>query len=205
MRVRVAMLLALVLALTLVMPALAQQAVRDPAPSERMSNLEVSFMTGMIPHHREAIMMAEMAVMKASKPELRELAAKIIKEQEEEIMKMSAFLRDWYGVQPPTAQSMPPDIMMRFDMPVMQGLMPNMQARMMTLEQKTGAEFDVEFISAMSQHHGLATMMASTIQIAGHHEDLIKLANKMIKDQTEEIEQMMAWLKAWYGLARPTR
>lgn len=36
---------------------------------------------GMIPHHRSAIMMAEMAMMKATRPELRAMAQKEISEQ----------------------------------------------------------------------------------------------------------------------------
>lgn len=203
MRFPVILVSTLLLALCLAPPVFAQLVGQDPAPEPKVAQLEVSFMTGMIPHHRQVIEMSQIALTKATRPELREMAQQIIQTQQEEIYKMSAFLRDWYGVEPPSGSSMPQDVLMRFDMPIMQGLMPDMSARMRALEVKTGADFDIEYMSATVDHHALAIMMASPVLIAGHHEDLYTLAEEIVISQGEEIKRMDEWLNQWYGVKRP--
>lgn len=185
-------------------PAIAQQGGLDPAPDPRVAGIEADFLMGMIPHHRGAIMMAELAVKKAARPEVRELAETIIASQQVEIGLMTNYLRDWYGMQPPAGTMMPPDIMARMDMPMLRGLMPDMEARMQVLEAKSGAEFDVEFMSAMTDHHAMAIMMAAPVLIAAHHRDLYPLASDIVVAQGEEIKQMRDYLERFYGIVRPT-
>jgi uncharacterized protein (DUF305 family) len=54
------------------------------------------FVCAMIPHHQGAIEMARVAIDHCSDPELRELAEKIIADQEKEI----ADMRDWLARHP---------------------------------------------------------------------------------------------------------
>jgi uncharacterized protein (DUF305 family) len=203
MRISLALVVAFVLSLSLASVAAGQMAGRDPAPDPRMAQLEIDFMMGMIPHHRDAIMMAEMALMKATRPELREQARREIEAQGAEIERMSAFLRDWYGMEPPMDETMSMEMMRMADMPMLHGLAPDMMARMHALEAKSGAEFDIEFMSAMIEHHAQAIAMASAVLMRGHHEDLIALAQDIVIDQVGEIRDMDRWLKEWYGLRRP--
>ena len=169
-------------------------------PLTPVAALETDFLMGMIPHHRSAIMMAEMATTKATRPELRELARKEISEQRGEIEKMTHYLRDWYGMDAPDEMMMTPDMMMKMDMPMLHGLMPDDAAQMARLEAATGEEFDIEFMSAMTKHHAMAIMMASAVLMNGHHRDLIELAENITMSQTEEIYQMGLWLKDWYNV-----
>ena len=53
------------------------------------------FMTAMIPHHQGAIAMAELALRKARRPEIRALAQRIISSQSQEIGQM----RQWYQLE----------------------------------------------------------------------------------------------------------
>lgn len=205
MRFWMALAVTLVLSLSLVTVAAGQMAGEDPAPDPRVSQLELDFMMGMIPHHRDAIMMAEMALMKATRPELREQAQREIEAQGAEIERMSAFLRDWYGMEPPMDETMSMEMTQMADMPMLHGLAPDMMARMRALEAKSGADFDIEFMSAMTEHHAQAISMASAVLMMGHHEDLIEVAQDIVADQVDEIRDMDRWLAEWYGLGRPVR
>jgi uncharacterized protein (DUF305 family) len=203
MRVRATLVLFVVVLLLMAPSVMADSGGLDPAPDARVAELEKEFIMGMIQHHRGAIMMAEMAVMKAAQPELRELAEKIISDQKGEIEELSHYLRDWYGMQPPAGNMMSMDMMMKMDMPMMHAMMPNEMARMQALEAKTGADFDIEFMSAMTDHHAMAIMMSAPILINGHHTDLMEVAETIISSQVEEVHQMRDWLKDWYGVERP--
>ena len=184
-------------------PAAAQSGGRDPAPNPNVAAIETDYLMGMVPHHRGAVMMAEMALTKATRPELRTLAQKIIDSQQIEAQLMTNWLRDWYGMEPPAGHMMSPAMMDKMDMPMMHGMMPDMAARMRALETKTGAAFDVEFLSGMIDHHAMAVMMSAPMLIAGHHQDLNTLAAEIVIDQGEEIKQMQAWLDTWYGVKSP--
>lgn len=189
-------------------PATAQPSVPDFVPDRRQAQLEQDFLMSMIPHHRGAIMMSRMALEKATKPELKEFAQQVISAQEMEIQLMSNYLRDWYGMQPPTGDMMSPQMMRDMDMPMMHGTHPSMEAMMRTmqsLQTKRGTEFDIAYMSAMAEHHAMASMMASSVLVGGYHGDLYKLAAEIVKDQGEEIVQLQAWLEQWYGIDRPLR
>lgn len=189
-------------------PATAQPPVPDFVPDLRQAQLEQDFLMGMVPHHRGAIMMSRMALEKATKPELKELAREVIAMQEMEIQLMSNYLRDWYGMQPPAGDMMSPEMMREMDMPMMHGTMPSMEAQqrqMQSLQTKTGADFDIAYMSALAEHHAMASMMASSVLVGGYHGDLYKLAARIVKDQGEEIVQLQEWLEQWYGIDRPLR
>lgn len=201
-RMSIALAAALVLALGTLTPAAAQTGGLDPAPNPTSASLEVEFLQGMVPHHRAAIMMAEMAVQKATRPELRELAQKIIDDQEREIAEMTVWLRDWYGLEPPAGMMMPMESMMEMA-PMLHNVMPDMDARMEALMRLSGPAFDIEFMSAMSDHHAMAISMAVPVLINGHHADLVRMAERVVIAQGEEIQQMDTWLDEWYGVRRP--
>jgi uncharacterized protein (DUF305 family) len=201
-RYRLPFLLALLLSISLVAPAAAVPSRDGPASSPNVAQLETDFLMGMIPHHRQATMMAEMAVTKSPRSELRAFAQDIIDDQQKEIDEMSRYLREWYGMEPPAGSEMPMDTMMR-NMPMMHGTMPDMMARMRALEEKSGGDFDIEFMSAMTDHHAMAIMMAAPVLINGDHPDLYKLAERIVISQGEEIQQMDEWLDEWYGVGRP--
>jgi uncharacterized protein (DUF305 family) len=203
MRFRLLLLLVAVLLVSSASGGLAQQTGRDPAPDPKVADLESSFLMGMIPHHRNAIAMAQMALTKSSRPELRTLAQSIIDSQQAEVEQMTGYLRDWYGMDPPSGSTIPPEVMSKFDEPVLQGLEPDMSAQMMALDAKSGADFDVAFMKAMIQHHSMAIMMAAPVLTAGYHQDLVTLSENIVISQGNEIRQMDQWLDAWYGVKRP--
>src|SRR5207249_3181144 len=61
------------------------------------AEFEQSFLQQMIQHHHMAVEMAEQAEKKATHPELKELAAKIAKDQQQEIKQMKTWAQAWFG------------------------------------------------------------------------------------------------------------
>lgn len=209
-RAAVRLLVALILALGAVVywqaPALAQQGGLDPAPDPRVAGIEKDFLMGMIPHHRGALMMSQMALEKASRKEVRDLAQENIDSQTREIALMTNYLRDWYGMLPPEGTMMPMDIMQRMDMPMMRGLMPSMEeqmTRMQNLEKLSGPAFDIEYMSLLTDHHAMAIMMTAPVLMRGHHADLYNLGGEIVKSQGEQIQRMREYLDTFYGIQRP--
>ncbi|MGO4421163.1 DUF305 domain-containing protein, partial [Streptomyces sp. MCAF7] len=65
------------------------------APSSKHNEADVSFAQGMIPHHRQAVEMADLAPTRASSAQVKKLAADIKKAQDPEIRTMSGWLEAW--------------------------------------------------------------------------------------------------------------
>ncbi len=148
---------------------------------------ELQFLDTMIAHHRGAVEMSTLAESRAGRPEIKELAANIINDQEREIAKMSEWRESWFeGKQPAVNMGYP-------------GMARGMGGMdMKKLGSLSGNEFDLEFIRQMIPHHEGAIEMAKTFwQYDGRKGELKELATDIITAQETEIKQMKAWLAAW--------
>jgi uncharacterized protein (DUF305 family) len=85
---------------------------------------------------------------------------------------------------------------------MMHRTVPSMTQDMGMLAMKSGTDFDVAFLSMMTDHHGMVFAMTTPVFIGGHHADLYRLAAAIVIGQGQEIRQMQDWLTAWYGIAR---
>lgn len=154
---------------------------------------DVTFATEMIPHHAQAVQMAEMALANAENQDVKDLAENISSAQEPEIAQMSSWLEAWGEDVPDTGSG---------DMGGMDhgsgGMedMPGMMSsdEMDELGSASGSAFDEMFLSMMIEHHEGAIEMAQTEQADGQNADAIDLAETIEKTQTAEIETMKAIL-----------
>jgi uncharacterized protein (DUF305 family) len=71
---------------------------------ECRADCDRAFLTHMKMHHQMAVAMAKMAQEKATHPQLKDLAGKIIESQSREMEQFGAWLKEWY----PEAASTPP-------------------------------------------------------------------------------------------------
>ena len=153
----------------------------DPDTSAEDHNAaDVTFATDMIPHHRQAVQMAEMAAPRAESPEVLQLAEEIAGAQEPEIETMSGWLEQW--------GEPVPDEMGGMDMGGMPGMMS--EDRMQGLEEATGMAFDQMFLEMMIEHHTGAIQMAQTEQSEGRYPEAIELAEQIESAQRDEVETM---------------
>lgn len=157
-------------------------AVSPAQASKPRSKAERAFLTEMVGHHQMAVDMAEMAMMRATHPELKDLAESIITTQTAEQEKMQTWLKRWYG------KTATPE-MGHHEMMQMEELEAS----------ATAAEFEVRFLAMMTMHHTQAVERATAVKRARIHGATRKLADDIIDAQMAEIEQMRAWLVAWYA------
>jgi uncharacterized protein (DUF305 family) len=179
------------------------------------NDADVAFATGMIPHHRQAIEMAEMAEARARSSQVRTLAARIKAAQGPEITTMSGWLTAW-GQPVPTGSGMSSDMSsgmssgMSSDMSSatsskdhsghsrsgttgasregMAGMMSEQDMQMM--RRMSGTAFDRAFLTGMVAHHRGAVEMAETELRDGANAEAKRLAQSIIDSQNAEIDEM---------------
>ncbi len=167
---------------------------------------DITFMTGMIGHHAQAITMSELAPARTKTRSIQVLAARIINAQRDEIRTMQQWLID-------RGQPLPMGGMAAMgsgggggaDHAGMHGmshdLMPGMlsEAQMNELIASKGSEFERLFLTYMIQHHRGAVTMVNELfshDGAGQDDTVFKFASDVHTDQTTEIARMELMLKA---------
>jgi uncharacterized protein (DUF305 family) len=68
----------------------------DPQRLSKREPFDEAFIDAMIPHHRSAIEMAQVASKKSKIPEIKELAGNIVSAQKLEIEQMKQWRKEWY-------------------------------------------------------------------------------------------------------------
>ena len=189
----------------------------DPAAGSESAmvhnSADVAFVTGMIPHHEQAVEMSDLVLAQpvsaaGSNAEVRALAQQIADAQAPEVELMETWLEDW-GMSSDTVtddggMNMGGGEKDGHDMAghgsgggemddgEMNGMMT--ESQMNELSQATGAELDQLYLELMIAHHEGAIEMAQTELKGGRNPAALKLAQGIIDTQQAEIEQMQALL-----------
>jgi uncharacterized protein (DUF305 family) len=159
---------------------------------------DIHFMSAMIGHHAQAIVMAGWANTHGAGPSVRTLAERIVNAQQDEIATMQLWLRDR---QQPVPEARPGGMKMMMNGHEHEMLMPGMltEAQMKELDEAKGAEFDRLFLTYMIQHHRGAVSMVKDLfgtNGAAQDETVFKFANDVNVDQSTEIARMETMLAA---------
>jgi uncharacterized protein (DUF305 family) len=162
------------------------------------NDADVAFATGMIPHHRQAIAMAQMAATRAASAQVEALAARIKAAQAPEIALMSGWLAAW-GEPIPTgmAMAMASDHSPHGSSATSGGAMAGMGMsgmmsgqEMQRMGRMSGPTFHRAFLKGMVVHHRGAVAMAQTELRQGTNAEAKRLAQSIIDSQTAEINEM---------------
>lgn len=168
-----------------VSPATALPAVRSVA---NVSDSDVSFAQQMIPHHQQAVEMADLALTRETSPEVKKLAEQIKAAQGPEIEMMSMWLQSW-GAPMEMGEDHSGHDMGGMDM---SGMMSDDD--MQALADAQGAEFDRMWLEMMIAHHQGAISMAEQVKAASSNADVTSLAGAVMTGQAEEIDTMQKLL-----------
>jgi uncharacterized protein (DUF305 family) len=158
----------------------------DSGSAADFNKADVAFAQEMIPHHRQATEMAEMAASRTDNADVLELAEQISTAQEPEIKTMTTWLKSWREDVPEDMGSM--EGMDHSGMDSMPGMMS--ADEMSELEGAQDAAFDELFLTMMVEHHEGAIEMAKKEQTDGKNADAVELAKDIEIAQTAEISTM---------------
>ncbi|KIF02290.1 hypothetical protein PL81_30820 [Streptomyces sp. RSD-27] len=165
--------------------------------ADEHNQADVTFAQRMIPHHRQAIVMAQMARSHDSSPEVKALAERIQKAQAPEIRTMAGWLEAWGEPVPRGMGSMEDMAGMGHaddDATSMPGMMHRAQVK--DLNRASNWAFDTMFLTMMIEHHEGAIDMANSELRHGSYGPTKDLATDIVRSQTAEIAQMRAMLNA---------
>ena len=160
------------------------------------SDADVEFMSGMIPHHAQAVIMAGWAPTRGARQDVAVLCERIVVGQRDEIATMQQWLRD-RGRPVPDATSTRHKMKMNGMEHEM--LMPGMMTdeEMAALEKARGPEFDRLFLEGMIRHHqGAIDMVDELFKSHGAAQDelIYRFASDVYADQSTEIARMQKML-----------
>jgi len=149
------------------------------------------FIRMMIPHHEGAIAMANLALQRSGRAEIRALAERIRSSQSKENAQMRLWYGQWFG------GPVPPWPGRGHGMGMGRGMGMGMDTSLQGLRAAT--DFDQAFLQQMISHHRMGVMMASYAQWGTVHPELRELEAAMVRVQSEEIDQMERWYQEWFG------
>jgi uncharacterized protein (DUF305 family) len=158
---------------------------------------DVDFMSGMIPHHAQAVVMAKWAASHGARRDIQLLAERIIVSQRDEIRLM----RNWLAERgQPVPDSMATRHVMKMGDMVHEMLMPGMMSdeELAALDRARGSAFDRLFLTGMIRHHEGAIEMVRKLfdrGAGGQEETVFRFASDVEADQLAEIQKMQIMLE----------
>lgn len=147
------------------------------------NDADIAFAQGMIPHHEQAIEMADIVLAAPdADPRVTELANQVKAAQAPEIEELGRWLDDW-GAERSSEHS---------GHAGMDGMMSEEEMR--ALGDAAGPEVDRLFLEQMIAHHQGAIEMAQTETESGQDAGAVEMAQTIVDTQQDEIETMQELL-----------
>jgi uncharacterized protein (DUF305 family) len=140
--------------------------------------IDVTFVQMMIPHHAQALAMAELADGRAGDARVGAVARRIRAAQAPEMARLRAWLSERALAETAPGHD--------------HATMPGMQddTAMSALRAAHGADFDRRFITMMTSHHRGALQMAGDVLSGGSDQSVSEFANELAVEQGSEIRRL---------------
>ena len=148
------------------------------------------FLDTMSMHHAHGIQMAELVKDRAAHEELKQMAQKMIEDQQQDIQKLQSMKAQWYAGQGDAANRQ------------MRGMRESVQRReknVDALKAAKGEKFDLLFLDVMSRHHANGIRMAQHAQSRAAHQEVKDIAKEISDRQGAEKAEMAKMRKEWSG------
>lgn len=141
--------------------------------NKQANEKDKTFIEMMIPHHKAAIEMANIALERSGNNEVRALAEGVVQDQTKEIAEMSTLYKKLFGTE-----------VKETNLPSM------MDSKEMSEKLRTSEDFDNEFLNMMADHHKTAIDMAGKEVSEGENNKVMKIAKNVIVKQKNELQEI---------------
>ena len=163
---------------------LTPEEIAELEESVEVTEDDIAFVQGMIPHHEQALAMTALVPDRTTNDDVHKLAERIEVSQHDEIAQLERWLRDRRVLDSEHEQH--------------DELMPGMltEIQFAELEAASGEEFDRLFLEYMIHHHQGAIAMVAGLLDEGNAQDpeLFQIARHIDGDQQVEITRMTRML-----------
>jgi uncharacterized protein (DUF305 family) len=150
------------------------QSMMDLGPADAF--VDRRFLRGLVAHHLSAIHLARQAEIHSSRPEIQDLAKKIIELDEADIEVINDWRKAWYNdTQPITSYQ---------------------QINLGTANEN----FDLRFLNALIAHHQEAIMVSTDIQTKSTRNEVLTKASGIKQFLGDNLETLLSWRQSWYNL-----
>jgi uncharacterized protein (DUF305 family) len=154
-----------------------------PAASSEHNATDVMFLQMMIAHHAQGVEVTSLATDRATREEVKLLAAAIEATQREEVEIMKHWLQGWR--ENPTVDR---DAAAHANHG---GLPATGPEQIAALRDTSGADFEVKFLSLLTGHQHSAVEMTQRVAADGVNPQTRELARRIKDSRTEQIAQML--------------
>lgn len=156
------------------------------------SDADVAFAQLMIPHHAQAVAMADLALEQGTSADVLSLAGQIKAAQDPEIQLMRGWLAAWGAPEQMDGADGGDHGDMDMGGMMASGMMSDED--MDALMNAEGADFDRMWLQMMIAHHQGAVQMAEQVLADSKNPDVAALAADVVAGQTAEIDAMQQML-----------
>lgn len=136
------------------------------------------YIDAMIAHHRGAMLLAEKA-RKSERPEIRDLASAILKDEPKNIDELYRWKKTWYGdsrsVRDPLVAQLGP----------------------------VDRSFDLRFLNSLIAHHRNGILMTREIRLKSGRPEILDNADAVEQFLTGGIAMLRSWRTKWYNVTEP--
>lgn len=158
-----------------------------PPPDGSYNDTDVMFLQMAVPQHEQGIEMARLAEERATRQDVRDLAAAIAATQSDELAEMKDWLTEW---DQPVAYD--PDPNAHAGHGGMHGSDPAVLE--VLRDTPSSPDFDSRFLNLLTGHQHGAVELARMEEKEGRHPDARALAGRIIKSRTAQIQEMGRFL-----------
>lgn len=142
-------------------------------------NPDNDFAAMMKAHHLSAIEMAQVEIATGTDPQIKQMAQKMLDEQQKEVAELNTFLsgHSAHGGG---------DAFFKESMAIMNN---------MKMDMDHSGSIDKQFVQMMIPHHQTAIDMAKAyLKVDSHEEKIRTMANNIVSSQQKEINELQNWL-----------
>jgi uncharacterized protein (DUF305 family) len=170
------------------MPPDTASGIKEKSADAEQRKFDHQFLDTMSMHHARGIQMAELVKDHGKHDELKQMAKKMIDDEQQDIKQLQQMKEQWYAGQGDATNRR---------MRGMKESVQNHDKNMDKLKSAKGGKFDLMFLEMMSRHHANGIKMAQLALSKAEHQEVKEFAKQIIEKQNQEKSEMTKMKNSW--------